>query len=116
MESYQIARYHNMSFWNYLGLAALWETLFGRKSRPYINQLSQSMTSRQYLDREAQLDARYDRVSNRIDELEGRLDEFDSELYEDLDDQIDELREELYDLEDERYKLDDEYFDEHEDW
>ena len=107
-----------MSFWNYLGLVVLWEKFFGRKSRPYINQRPQSMTSQQYLNREAKLDVRYDSLYNRIEELEGRLDEFDpdSELYEDLDYQIDELREELYDLEDERYELDDEYFDEHEDW
>ena len=115
-----------MSFWNYLGFAALMETLFGRNDRPGTNQRSQHLTPQQYKNREAALNARYNRLSDRIDELEGRLDEHDpdSELYEELDLCVDELREELYELEDERDRLDDEIFgfdddenfDEHEDW
>lgn len=107
-----------MKLWNFFGLAALIDALFGRKSLSNINRLQNYASTRRYLNREADLNARYERLSSRIAELEGRLDMYDpdSELYEDFDERIDELREELYKLEDERYSLDDEYFDEREDW
>lgn len=94
-----------MSFWNYLGLACLLETLFGGNKRTYNDTYTQGYDPL----REAELDDRYDSLSERIDELESRLDEMnpDSELYDDLYDDIEFLRDELDEIDGERDDFDD---------
>ena len=71
-----------MSFWNFLGAAALYELIFGEKKHNPHNSVPHSYN----FSREAELDEKYDRLSARIDELEGRLDEVDyeSDLYDDI--------------------------------
>lgn len=94
-----------MSFWSFLGAAALFELIFSGKNHNSRNSASRTYSS----SREAELDEKYDRLSARIDELEGRLYEVDyeSDLYDDLQDEIDNLRDDLDNLDDERFDYND---------
>lgn len=94
-----------MSFWNYLGLACLFDTLFGGNKRTKSDAYTQSYTPLH----ETELDDRFDSLSERLDELESRLDDMnpDTELYDDLYDDIELLRDELDEIEDERDDVDD---------
>ena len=94
-----------MSFWNMFGLACLFDAIFGKRNRNtgyYRSQIYDPL-------REAELDERYNRLSERIDDLECRLDDIDpdSELYDDLYDDVEFLRDELDDLYEERDYYDD---------
>ena len=59
--------------------------------------------------RKAELDERYNALSDRIDALDRKLDNIDpdSELYDDVYDDIESLRDELDDIEEERDDFDD---------
>ena len=64
-----------MNFWNYLGLAALWKKLFGRKSRAYLNKCSHEL---------------YEDIYDKNEELREELHDQEDELYEDDDEYFDE--------------------------
>lgn len=94
-----------MSFWKFLGFAALVEFFFGeRKKKPDNPTIPYNLSPREYV-----FDDEYERLSTRIDELEGRLEEvdYDSELYDDIQNELDVLNDELDDLDDERIDYDD---------
>lgn len=85
-----------MSFWEFIGVTALFDFLFHRK---------EAHSSR----RSIELEDRCDDIYARIDELECRLDECDStsDNYSDLSDEIEDLYDELDDIEYEQLLTDD---------
>ena len=88
-----------MSFWNYLGLAALFDALFRRKSRQKTCQ--QSSCSRYNDVCGPDLDPRYDRLSDRIDKH--REEPYD-------------IEHERFILDEERFDIEEEYLDDYDDW
>ena len=94
-----------MGFWNYLGLACLLDQIFGKKKHVDIPDTSRYYNPR----RDAELDERYNALSDRIDALDRKLDNIDpdSELYDDVYDDIELLRDKLDDIEEERDDFDD---------
>lgn len=90
-----------MSFWEFIGMTTLFDFLFDRKM---------THLSRRNLDRQAELEDRYDDIYAQIDELESRLDEcdIDSDIDSDLSDEIEELYDELADIEYEQLLIDEE--------
>ena len=62
-----------MSFWNYLGLACLFDTIFGKKEYGNISPPHRVCDP----DREAKLDKRINDLSYRIDALQEKLDNID---------------------------------------
>lgn len=87
-----------MSFWNYLGLACLFDFLFGKKKQSHATNYTDDYYPHV---RDAELNERYDSLSERINELESRLDNigYDSDLYDELEDEIDLLHDELDEIE-----------------